>query len=318
MDLEPLFFEPVYKDYIWGGTKLKTVFNKNTPFDKTAESWEIASNKNGESIVKSGIYKSKTISELFSDKSIKKYIFGDKCENLDKFPLLIKFIDANSNLSVQVHPNDKYAKEVENDTGKTEMWYILDCIDNAKLICGTKNLKNEEKSEKLTQSNIEEFLNYIDISKGNVIYIPSGTVHAILGGAFICEIQQNSDLTYRLYDWGRLDKNGKPRELHTSKAIDVIDVNISGIAQKTNSEGYKQIINSEYFKVDKAVVNNLEPLHLKSKNESFLAINVINGSGQLTTNDKKYKLNLGDSFIIPAYIGEFDIVGNIELLISYV
>lgn len=313
--MEPLFCKPIYKDYIWGGNKLREKFNKNTPFEKTAESWEIASNKNGESLIQNGVYEGKKIIDLFNDISIKKYIFGDKCENLEKFPLLIKFIDANQNLSVQVHPNDEYAKIKENDMGKTEMWYIIDCKHNAKLICGLKDINENDKNNKLRQQNIEKYLNYVSIEKGNVIYIPAGTVHAIMEGALICEIQQNSDLTYRLYDWNRIGNDGKSRELHLDKAIDVINVNNFEKPKETNTEGYERIINSEYFKVDKAVIKDV--LKLESNKDTFYAVNMIEGSGKIIA-DKEYDLKLGDSFIIPAYLGEFTLKGNMEVLISYV
>lgn len=313
--LEPLFCKPIYKDYIWGGEKLKSIYNKNTPFDKTAESWEIASNKSGESIIKNGIYEGRTLTDLFNDMNIKKYVFGNRCENLEKFPILIKFIDANQNLSIQVHPDDEYAKIKENDLGKTEMWYIMDCKKDAKLICGVKDITSENKNEKLREKDIEKYLNYVSVEKGDVIYIPAGTVHAIMEGLIICEIQQNSDLTYRLYDWNRVGNDGKPRQLHLDKAIDVADVVNFQKPKATNKTGYETIIESKYFKVDKAVIKS--SVKLKSNNDTFYAVNVVEGSGKVIT-DKEYKLRAGDSFIIPAYLGEFILEGDMELLISYI
>lgn len=313
--LEILFCEPVYKDYIWGGNKLKNKFNKNTPFEKTAESWEIASNKNGDTIIRNGIYEGKKLKDLFNNTNIKKYIFGNKCENLTQFPLLIKFIDANSNLSVQVHPDDEYARVKENDIGKTEMWYIMDCKQDAKLICGLKDINEQNKSERLREKNIEKYLKYVSIKKGDVIYIPAGTVHAIMEGALICEIQQNSDLTYRLYDWNRVGNDGNPRQLHLDKAIDVIKCNNFEKPKATNKEGYERIVDSEYFKVDKAVIK--ESLKLDTIKDSFYALNVVAGSGKIIT-DREYDINLGDSFIIPAYLGTFELNGEMEVLISYI
>lgn len=313
--LEPLFCEPIYKDYIWGGEKLKSIYNKNTPFQKTAESWEIASNKNGESVIKNGTHEGRTLTDLFNDINIKKFIFGNRCEYLEKFPLLIKFIDANQNLSIQVHPDDEYAKTKENDIGKTEMWYIMDCKKDAKLICGVKNITNEDKNEKLREKDIEKYLNYVSVEKGDVIYIPAGTVHAIMEGLIICEIQQNSDLTYRLYDWNRVGNDGKPRQLHLDKAIDVSDVINSQKPKATNKAGYETIIESEYFKVDKAVVKS--SVKLETNKDTFYAVNVVEGSGKVIT-DKEYKLRAGDSFIIPAYLGEFSLQGDMEVLISYI
>lgn len=203
---ELIFLEPFYKDYIWGGDRLKTYLNKNTPYEKTAESWEVSTNEDGKSTIKNGEYIGKTIDDIFYSEK-REEVFGTKSKDLDKFPLLVKFIDAKTNLSVQVHPDDDYAKRVEGSLGKTEMWYIMDCKPEAKLICGLKEGVKQESLEGILRSdNVSEYLNFIDIEKGDYIYIPAGTIHAILGGILICEIQQNSNLTYRVYDWGRTRK----------------------------------------------------------------------------------------------------------------
>ena len=206
--MEPIFLSPAFKDYIWGGHKLNSLFNKKSPYDITAESWEISTNKNGQSIVNGGKYNGKSLGELFDDKSIRASVFGTKTIHMEKFPLLIKFIDANSNLSVQVHPNDEYAFTHENgEKGKTEMWYIMECKDGAQIICGLKeNVKKEELIDIYSSGNVSECLNYVPVKQGDCIYIPAGTVHAIMGDTLICEVQQNSDLTYRVYDWGRMRK----------------------------------------------------------------------------------------------------------------
>lgn len=234
--MEPIFLEPVFKDYIWGGKRLKEDFNKNTPYEITAESWEVSTNDNGKSIVKNGEYKGLNLEEVFRNKTNRKELFGTKTVEMDKFPLLIKFIDASSNLSVQVHPNDEYAFKNENGSkGKTEMWYIMDCKPGAQIICGMKeNVKQEELENILRSENVAEYLNFVTVEKGDCIYIPSGTIHAILGDTLICEVQQNSDLTYRVYDWGRVGKDGKPRELHVKKAIDVVELGVKLQINNTN------------------------------------------------------------------------------------
>ncbi len=221
---EPIFLKPVFKDYIWGGKRLKEDFHKNTPYEVTAESWEISTNDNGKSIIKNGEYKDWNLAEVFDKIETKEELFGRKTVTMEKFPLLIKFIDASSNLSVQVHPDDIYAYEKENGSqGKTEMWYIMECKPGAQIICGMKTeIKQEELSNILKSNNVADYLNFVTVKKGDCIYIPSGTIHAILGDTLICEIQQNSDLTYRVYDWGRVGKDGKPRQLHVEKAIDVV------------------------------------------------------------------------------------------------
>lgn len=312
----PMFLEPVYKNYIWGGTRIKNNLQKNTPYEKTAESWEISANKNGQTIIKNGEYKGKTIQDLFNS-NLKNTIFGTKCNEMAVFPLLIKFIDAENNLSVQVHPDDEYAKKFENDIGKTEMWYIMDCKDNCELILGlNEEVNNENKKELLSQKNIEKYLKKVKIHKGDIIYIPSGTVHAILSGAFICEIQQNSDITYRLYDWNRVGTDGKPRELHLQKALDVIKIKTDASINTTpNIEGKHRILEFSNFKVDKIKINNEFIDTINS--ESFSTMNVVNGKGTLIYKEEIFELETGDSFILPANLGEYKIQGNLEIIKTY-
>ena len=316
---EPIFLEPIFKDYIWGGTKLKTLFGKNTPYEITAESWEVSTNKNGKSIIRNGIHKGKDLEELYQDKKLRETIFGTKTKEKDIFPLLIKFIDANSNLSVQVHPDDKYAFEKENgEKGKTEMWYIMECKQGAQIICGMKeSVKQEQLADTLQKTNLEDYLNFVSVEKGDCIYIPSGTIHAILGDTIICEIQQNSDLTYRVYDWGRKDKDGKPRELHVQKATEVVRVENRPNVIKTASWGEceREIYSSAFFKVNKLTIRGIKKE--VSNRETFYAMNVVNGTGSIQTKEKNYNLKVGDSFIIPATLGEYELNGNMELLKSY-
>lgn len=312
--MEVLFLEPVYKDYIWGGTKLKEYFGKETTTDITAESWEISTNADGISKIKN---QDITLKELFDNKDTRVEIFGTKTKDMEKFPLLIKFIDANSNLSVQVHPDDKYAKENENDTGKTEMWYIIDCLPNSQIICGMKEKVQQEDVEDIIRNNkIKENLNYVDIKKGDSIYIPSGTIHAILGGALICEIQQNSNLTYRVYDWDRVGSDGKPRALHIDKAIDAINVNANPKVEHEKQDECYRVCDSEFFKVDK--INVKQEYKDRTNKESFYAINVVEGMGTIEYKNNTYNLKRGDSIIIPADLGEYTIKGKMELLKSYV
>lgn len=316
---EPLFLKPIFKDYIWGGKRLKEDFNKETPYDITAESWEVSTNDNGKSIVKNGDFQGLDLAEVFEKIENRNEIFGTKTQEMEKFPLLIKFIDASSNLSVQVHPDDKYAFEKENgNKGKTEMWYIMDCKEGAQIICGMKeDVTQEQLSNILKSDKVADYLNFVTVNKGDCIYIPSGTIHAILGDTLICEVQQNSDLTYRVYDWGRVGKNGKPRQLHVEKAIDV--VSLGGKPQIENTNNIKEkgnIISSKYFKTDKIVVD--VEFKDNSNAETFYAFNVVEGEGRIFENGKEYKLKLGDSFIIPATLGEYTIKGKLKLLKSYI
>lgn len=312
---EPLFMEPIYKDYIWGGTRLKEYLKKDVETDTVAESWEISTNDAGLSKIQTG----QTLKELFEDETLKEEIFGTKTKDMKEFPLLIKFIDAKDNLSVQVHPDDEYALKYENDKGKTEMWYVMDCDEDAKIICGIKeNIKQEEISKTIHEGKIREILNEVAIHKGDVIFIPSGTIHAILKGTLICEIQQNSNLTYRVYDWDRIGKDGKPRELHIQKAIDVIKQDTKQKIVTTSNQKVdtsNNVISCDYFNVDTISIGS--KCKHKSNSETFEAIMVVEGNGTIKANAKEYKINLGDSFIIPSSLGEYEIEGNIKLLKAY-
>ena len=312
---ETLFMEPIYKDYIWGGTRLKEYLKKDIKTDTVAESWEMSTNDAGLSKIQTG----QTLKELFEDETVKEEIFGTKTKNMKEFPLLIKFIDAKDNLSVQVHPDDEYALKYENDKGKTEMWYVMDCDENAKIICGIKeSIKQEEIVDIIHKGKIREILNEVPIHKGDVIFIPSGTIHAILKGTLICEIQQNSNLTYRVYDWDRIGKDGKPRELHIEKAIDVIKqyseqkiVNTETQVVDTSSN----VISCDYFNADTICIGS--KYKQVSNKETFEAMMVVEGNGIIKTNGKEYEIKLGDSFIIPANLGKYEIEGSITLLKAY-
>ena len=318
MKIEPLFMEPKFKDYIWGGKRLKQIFNKNVINEEcTAESWEISTNEAGESLIRNGEFKGETLTKVFNDMEYRVSIFGKKCLELEEFPLLIKFIDANSNLSVQVHPDDEYAFENENSKGKTEMWYVLDCSNDAKIICGVKDGTTKELlKEKIEANRIVDVLNFVNVKKGDVIYIPSGTIHALLGNTLVAEIQQNSNITYRVYDWDRVGVDGKPRQLHTKKAIDVIDVEKTPqISNSGNEEGIRNIVESQYFRTDKLDIKG--KIQCEDITDSFKAFCVVEGNGSLKIQEDSYELNKGDSFIIPACIDKYEILGNIELLKSY-
>lgn len=318
MNIEPIFLEPEFKDYLWGGQKLKNIFHKKVKNEEcTAESWEVSTNENGESKIKNGEYAGKTLTELFADLSVREAIFGTKCANLDKFPLLIKFIDANNSLSVQVHPNNEYAIKNENSLGKTEMWYILDCEPGAQIICGVKpDVTKEMLEEAMNSEKIAEYLNYIDVHKSDAIFIPSGTIHALLGKTLVAEVQQNSNLTYRVYDWGRVGKDGKPRELHIHKALDVINLEQNPQIKNIESNSAKvSVVESEFFMTDK--INVKTQFQEEISANSFLAFNVIEGKGKLKVQNQVYEINKGDSFIVPANARQYELQGEMELLESY-
>jgi mannose-6-phosphate isomerase len=316
----PLFFEPVYKKIIWGGRNFEIKFNRNLPDGKIAESWEICCHKNGMSTVLNGAFKNKTIKELFDE--YRTEIFGLKCSNLDRFPLLIKFLDANDKLSVQVHPDDNYALKHEGDLGKTEMWYIVHAKEGAQIIYGTNPKVTKEDFKKAIEiGDLEKHLNFMPVKSGDYVFIPSGTVHAILDGILIAEIQQNSDTTYRVYDWNRKDANGKSRELHIDKALDVINFEFKAERKEAATlkyDGYEvcTIATCDFFTVDKICVST--KYKDRTSKDTFFVYTCVEGSGKLHHNNIRYDIPSGCSFLIPSSMGEFEIEGNLTLLKSYI
>ena len=313
--LEPIFFKPSYKEVVWGGNNIKTFFHRNIEGNNIGESWELSAHKNGLSIIKNKEYNNESLLDLYNDKSKRKEIFGNKSINIDRFPILAKFIDAQQNLSIQVHPDDAYARKYENDSGKTEVWYIMDCKEDAKLVYGFKDNVTQENL-KNAMNNIEENVKYVNVKKGDFISIPAGTIHAICGGIMLCEIQQSSDVTYRVYDWNRIGLDGKPRQLHTQKALDVINVNNNTkIHNYYNFKETQNIYNSKNFNID--LVNVKENLTTHSNEESFNAYIVLEGSGKVKSNNFENDLQKGSTFLIPAELGVYTFEGNLKLMKVY-
>ena len=315
--MEILKLNPVFKDYIWGGNRLKSDFGFETGFDKTAEGWMLACHKDGMNTVCQGEFEGKTLQEIFDNEGLEK-VAGKNCLKFPYFPVLIKLIDAFDNLSVQVHPDDEYARRVENEFGKTEIWYVLDAIDDAQLIYGFKEkITSEEFKEAIENNTLLDKLNSVKVKKGDLFFIEAGTVHAIGKGALIAEIQQNSNCTYRVYDYGRIGKDGKPRELHIQKAIDVskteppkYDIKPQG-EEKEISGGISQLLTKcDLFTVNRYDIK--DEITLKTDDMSFNHILVIDGNGKVEgANAKK-----GDSFFVPANFGEYKISGEMEILVT--
>ncbi len=310
--MEPIFFKPVYKNVIWGGNNISKIFKRNVIGDDIGESWELSAHKNGLSIVQNGEFKGKDLQELFNDEKCKTQVFGTHCKNLTRFPILAKFIDANKNLSIQVHPDNDYALKYENDSGKTEVWYVMDCKKDAKIVYGFKdgvtkdNLKN-------AVDHIEDNVNYLSVHKGDFISIPSGTIHAIMDGIVVCEVQQTSDITYRVYDWNRTDKDGKPRELHKDKALDVINLQTNQkVYNYENINENTHMYKSDIFNIDMLNINGT--LEGKSSKESFYTYIVIEGNGNIKTPNFSKNIEKGDTLLIPANLGEYTLDGNMKLM----
>ncbi len=302
---------PECKDYVWGGNKLKTDFGYDIPGDRTGECWAIAAHKNGDSTVADGKFCGYTLSKLWNEH---RELFG----NLegDVFPLLIKIIDAKDDLSIQVHPDDEYAKINENGSlGKTECWYILDCDEGADIIVGHNAKSSEELNHMVSGGDWNGLLRKIPIKKGDFFQIDPGCLHAIRKGTVILETQQNSDITYRVYDYDRLS-DGKPRELHTKKALDVITAPAKDTLvdiETEKGEGFirEKLYECKYYSVERIVLNGTLSINQKY---NFMNVSVVSGEGEI---DGK-KIKKGSHFILPCGYGEAEFSGNAELIISYI
>ena len=302
--LEPIFFKPVYKQVVWGGNNIKKYFNRDIKEDNIGESWELSAHTSGISQIVNDAFNNKNLYEIFNDKTKRKEIFGTKCLNMERFPILIKFIDAQDNLSVQVHPNDEYAEKYENDSGKNEVWYIMNCKEDAKIVYG---FKDEVNSNNLANAieDVENNARYINVKKGDFIPIPAGSIHAICSGILLCEIQQSSDVTYRVFDWNRVGLDGKPRQLHKEKAKEVINLNAkTQISNYFNTKEDINIYNSINFNIDLINIKNI-------------AYIVLDGDGKVKTQQFEKEIKAGSVFLIPAELGEYLLEGNMKLMRVY-
>lgn len=306
-----IFLEPVFKEMIWGGNRLKTDFGYDIPSDHTGECWAVSAHTNGDCTVRNGLYKGEKLSDLWKNH---RELFGDA--EGETFPLLIKIIDAKADLSIQVHPDDVYARRNENGSlGKTECWYILDCDVDGKIVVGHNAKDKEELKNMIKERRWNELIRVRPVKKGDFFQIDPGTVHAIKAGTVILETQQNSDITYRLYDYDRLS-GGKPRELHIDKSIDVIkcpyvDKNTDRKEIKMEHAVEEELVTCKYYSVNRLSINGSQTF---LQNEPFIIISVINGEGFIDgTGIKK-----GDHFILPAGYGEYCIEGNMELITSHI
>ncbi len=307
-----LFLNPVFKEMIWGGNQLAEKFGYEIPSDKTGECWAVSAHPNGDCTVREGEYASRKLSELFKEEP---ELFGNL--PLDRFPLLIKIIDAKADLSIQVHPDDAYAKVHENGSlGKTECWYILDCPEDATLVVGHNAGSREELKEMIDQKRWSELIREVPVKKGDFIQINPGTVHAIKGGLMILETQQNSDITYRVYDYDRLS-NGKPRELHVQQSIDVITVPAPSAEDSVShaadlpANTMNELIACDYYKVYKLSVT--EPVSFEQEHP-FLIMSVIEGEGLVNGQ----MIRKGDHFILPSGFGKVELQGDMTLIASSV
>lgn len=307
----PLKFNNIYFEKIWGGRDLES-FKEDLPKGAIGECWDVCFHPHGISTIKNGKYKGSSLSCVIDIE--KEKLLGNKvkCNN---FPLLIKFINANAPLSLQVHPDDKYALKIEGCIGKTEVWYIVDAKEDASIVIGTKPCSKEEFLEALRNKNLDNLLNKVTVKKGDVFIIQCGTLHAIGEGIVLAEIQQNCDITYRVYDYDR------GRELHINKALDVIDFNSKSYLPKEKiikKEGFKKTLYEgiEKFSLEKYEISTF--LKEESKKHSFSIFTCILGNGKILYKNGEEKINIGESILIPAYLGEYTLKGEMTLLKSYI
>lgn len=328
MNLLSIFFlKPALKETIWGGNKLKSDFNMKSDLSNIAEAWMLSCHEDGESTVIGGEFDGLTLSKLIENE-LGLECLGTNCsefESIEDFPILIKLIDADDRLSVQVHPDDEYAAAHEKDVrGKTEAWYIIDCDDDAELIYGFKDdISKEDFRASIENGTLLDKVNRAKVKPGDVAFISSGTLHAIGKGILLAEVQQSCNTTYRVFDYNRTGLDGKPRELHVDKAVDVTKCTIpegtlDPVGMPVKHDGYTSILLAEcrYFTMTLIETENLFAGSADEK--SFTSLIVLDGEGSIKCGDEEYALKKGDSIFIPANSGSYYISGKTKILLSQV
>ncbi|GAA4079695.1 mannose-6-phosphate isomerase, class I [Amphibacillus indicireducens] len=314
---EPIFLKPVFQERIWGGNKLNTIFDYDIPNDKIGEAWVISAHENGPSQITNGPLANKTLKDAWENHA---ELFNKTAGHKEAYPLLVKILDANDNLSIQVHPDDKYAQEIENEPyGKTECWYVLAAEEGAEIVFG-HHADSKDQLEKMAKTGQwDQLFRRIPAKKGDFVYVPSGTIHAIGAGIVILETQQSSDITYRVYDYDRTDDAGNPRELHLDSSIEVTTAphQVADFEQTETKQDnllIKKLIEEQYFTVYHW---NLAGESSHTRNADFIQLSMIEGEAEVITNGKSFSVKKGDHFVIPATIDTFEINGTAELIVSH-
>lgn len=326
MMYEPFLLRPAVKDYLWGGNRLNDDFGKNIDVSPFAESWECSTHPAGQSVVASGVYKDMILGDLLKVHpnflgSHSLLLTGGKPE----LPILVKLIDAKKDLSVQVHPDDTYARKFENSMGKTEMWYVLQAGSNSKLVYGfSRDVNKDEIRESIKQDRLTSLLNYVPVHSNDLFFIEAGTVHAIGAGTLIAEIQQNSNLTYRLYDYGRKDRNGNLRELHIDKALDVANLNSSSkprrplrVLKYSKGRASEFLCRCKYFQVERMLINtetNRDLVPFQTGTDTFHTLLCTEGCGIVFGHNLAINFFKGDCIFVPASSIPLRIHGKAQLL----
>ena len=319
---KPFLLKPSAKDYLWGGNRLNDDFAKDIDIDPLAETWECSTHPDGPSYVASGEYLGQTLTEVL--KNHPDYL-GTHPRTKGELPILIKFIDAKKDLSVQVHPTDEYANKCENgQLGKTEMWYVLDAAKDASLVYGLKKDSTEaEVRAAIADGSLEKYLQKVPVKKNDLFFIEAGTIHAIGAGALIAEIQENSNLTYRLYDYDRVDKHGNKRELHVDKAMEVS--NLKSMAEPKQplrvlkyrpGVAIESLSRCKYFEVNRMLVNTERRQEVKYRADevSFRTLLIYKGCGTISFAGESLNVFKGDCIFLPADSEEITILGQLEML----
>jgi len=310
MDLYPLKFKPILKERLWGGTKLKEVLGKPIENDITGESWELSGVAGDISEVANGPLTGTSLQNLIANHG--KQLLGKSVVDRfgDEFPILIKFIDAKQDLSIQLHPNDELAKQRHNSFGKTEMWYIMDADPGAKLIVGfNKDVEKEEYVKSLEEGSLLDLMNYEEVEEGDTFFINTGKIHAIGAGVLLAEIQQTSDITYRVFDFDRKDKNGNLRELHTSLAVDAIDYKKKDdfkVSYSAQTDVVNEMVDCPYFKTNFMELSR--PIHQDFTNrDSFTIYMCVGGKAAITNDFGSTLIKKGETVLVPAMSNRVEI-----------
>lgn len=299
--METIKLTPACKDYLWGGEKLRQDYGIQSQLHPLAEAWVLSCHPDGPSVVATGPLAGKTLPEYIQEKG--PGCLGADCEKFTDFPILAKFIDAKGDLSIQVHPSNEYALAHEHQFGKTEMWYVLDCEPGATLYYGFQHqISREEFQQRIQDNTLTEVLNAVPVEKGDLFFIPAGTLHAIRKGIVVAEIQQNSNVTYRIYDYGRVGADGKPRQLHIQQALEVTQ----RTPPQPDPDFHGHLAQCPYFTVD--VMEGRFTLDCGP--ESFVSVLVLEGTGALWEGDESMSLRKGESLFIPAGAGQCRLEGN--------
>ena len=315
--MEVLLLSPSGKDYLWGGTRLKKEYGKDLPLVPLAETWECSVHPDGPSVIAGGSYAGRTLKEVLDENP---EWLGSKVG--DELPILVKFIDAEKDLSVQVHPDDEYARVHENQNGKTEMWYVLDAAPNAELIHGfAHDVTPDQLREAVKTGKLSKHLQKVKVRRGDTFFISPGTIHAIGAGIMVAEIQENSNVTYRVYDYDRIDKDGKKRPLHIEKAIEVANMKASSVTRQAPKFikyypgcAREILCRCKYFEVERIQVSM--GFSFSVTEESYQVLLCTDGYGGIETDESRRPLRFakGDCLFLPASIGRCHVLGNTTLL----